>query len=394
MATLLLIVIYIAFIGLGLPDSLFGTAWPAIYAEFGIPVSLASIVSFISCFGTFVSSLFSAYVINRFGTGRVTAACTLVTVGALLGNAFAQSFWWLCVMAVPLGLGAGAIDAGLNNYVALHYKASDMNFLHCFYGIGVTLSPYLMSLALGSSNDWRGGYRLAFFVQLGIAVLLFMALPLWRRAHGSALYSADAEEKPRTLSMREMAKVPAIRAVWLVFITSCGVEVATGTWASTYLVQCAGMPLEAAARVVMFYYMGFAFGRLLSGLLAEKLTSWQLIQYSELFLVAAVLLMLLPLGGTAASIVLFLVGLGCGPVFPNMTHLAPRNFGRDVSQSVIGSQMAAAYVGIMALPPLYGLMAQFIGAWLLPWYLLVLCGVMVYATLRLISLMKKEGRYC
>ncbi|MBP3647932.1 MAG: MFS transporter [Clostridia bacterium] len=393
MATLLLIVIYIAFIGLGLPDSLFGTAWPAVYAEFNVPVSLASVVSLISCFGTFLSSLSSARVINRFGTGRVTAFCTLLTAAGLFGYSLSPSFFWMCLLAVPMGLGAGAIDTALNNYVALHYSASHMNFLHCFYGIGVTVSPYFMSLALAGAGNWRGGYRLAFWVQICISCVMFIALPLWNRVRHGAL-AAEAEEEPvRTLSMREMAKLPSVRAVWLVFITSCGVEVTTGAWSSTYLVQAKGMALDAAARAVMLYYFGFALGRLLSGLLSSKLTSWQLIKYSEIIMFVAIPFLLLPLGSFVASICLFLIGLGCGPVFPNMTYLTPLNFGRDVSQSVIGSQMAAAYIGIMALPPLFGLLAQFISAWLLPLYLLVMMALMVYATLRLTAQMKKEGRY-
>lgn len=390
MTTLLLIVIYIAFIGLGLPDSLFGTAWPAIYVEFGVPVSLASVVSLISCFGTFLSSLFSARLINRFGTGKVTAVCTLMTVAGLFGYSLSPGFIWMCLLAIPMGLGAGAIDAGLNNYVALHYSASQMNYLHCFYGIGVTVSPYLMSLTLAGSTNWRAGYLLAFWVQLCISLVMFLALPLWQRVHQQNLTSAE-EEAPRTLSMRELAKMPAVRAVWVVFITSCGVEVTTGAWSSTYLVQSKGMALDAAARVVMLYYLGFALGRLFSGLLSEKLTSWQLIGYSQGLMALALVFLLLPLGPIAAGVGLFLIGLGCGPVFPNMTYLAPLNFGRDVSQSVIGSQMAAAYVGIMALPPLFGLLTQFIGAWLMPWYLLLLTAWMVYATLKLVAEMKKKG---
>ena len=391
MTTLLLIVIYIAFIGLGLPDSLFGTAWPAIYVEFGVPVSLASVVSLISCFGTFLSSLFSARLLNRFGTGKVTAVCTLMTVAGLFGYSLSPGFIWMCLLAVPMGLGAGAIDTGLNNYVALHYSASQMNYLHCFYGLGVTVSPYLMSLALSDSTNWRTGYRLAFWLQLSIALVMFAALPLWRRVHQQNL-TASEDEAPRTLSILELAKMPAVRAVWVVFITSCGVEVTAGAWSSTYLVQAKGMALDAAARVVMLYYLGFALGRLFSGLLSEKLTSWQLIGYSQGIMALALIFLLLPLGPIAAGVGLFLVGLGCGPVFPNMTYLAPLNFGRDVSQSVIGSQMAAAYVGIMALPPLFGLLTQFIGAWLMPWYLLFLNAAMIYATLTLVAAIQKKGQ--
>lgn len=391
MATFLLIVIYIAFIGLGLPDSLFGTAWPAIYVEFGVPVSFGSAVSLISCFGTFLSSLFSARLINRFGTGKVTAFCTLLTVAALLGYSVSPGFIWMCLLAVPMGLGAGSIDAGLNNYVALHYNARHMNFLHCFYGVGVTVSPYLMSLALGDAGQWRGGYRMAFWIQLCIALILFITLPLWQRAHRNAL-AHEEEAVPRTLGLRELSRLPAVRAVWLVFITSCGVEVTTGAWCSTFLVEARGMAMDAAARIVMLYYFGFALGRFLSGVLSSKFTSWQLIGASQGLMTVALILLLLPLGAVGAGIALFFVGLGCGPVFPNMTYLTPHNFGRDVSQSVIGSQMAASYAGIMVLPPLFGLLTQFIGAWLLPGYLLVLTGLMIFSTLQLLRILKEERK--
>ncbi len=392
MTTLLLIIIYIAFIGLGLPDSLFGTAWPAIFVEFGTPVSFGSLVSLISCFGTFLSSLVSPRLLNRYGTGRVTAVCTLITVATLFGYSVSPSFWWMCMLAVPMGLGAGAIDAGLNNYVALHYSARHMNFLHCFYGIGVTISPYLMSLALANNGNWRGGYRLAFWIQLCICAMLFVSLPLWKKVNHQPAGAVE-EEAPKTLSMRQLARMPAVRAVWLIFITTCGIECTAGAWGSTYLVQTKGMAVDAAARMVMLYYLGFALGRFLSGVLAGKLTSWQLILCGQFLLLCSIVFLLLPLGSFAAAIGLFLIGLGNGPVFPNLTHLAPRNFGRDVSQSVIGSQMAAAYIGIMALPPLFGLLTQFVGSWLMPYYLLVLFALMSYATLRLISLMKREGRY-
>ena len=392
MSALLLCVIYIAFIGLGLPDSLLGAAWPAIHLDFAVPVSYANFISMLSSLCTITASLNSARVIKRFGVGRVIAASTALTVVGLLGYSLSQHFAWLIVLTIPLGLGAGAIDTGLNNYVALHYNANHMSFLHCFYGVGVTLSPYLMSLALSAQGGWRGGYRLAFSVQVVIMLVTAAALPLWNRVEHPECQHAQ-EETMRTLSLRELARIPAVRAVWLVFITACGMEFTVGGWCSTYLVQAKGMPVDAAARMAMLFYLGMAIGRFLSGLLANRLTAWQLVRYSELLVLGSILLLLLPLGIAAAGAGIFLIGLGIGPLFPNMTHLTPQNFGRDVCQSVIGSQQASSTVGIMLLPALFGLLTQYIGAWLFPWYLGLLFLGLVYDTLKLIGIMKKEGRY-
>ena len=392
MSLLLLFVIYIAFIGLGLPDSLLGAAWPAIHTDFAVPVSYANFISILSSLCTITASLNSARVIKRFGVGRVIAASTALTVLGLLGYSLSQHFWWLIVLTVPLGLGAGAIDTGLNNYVALHYNANHMSFLHCFYGVGVTLSPYLMSLALSAQGGWRGGYRLAFTVQIVIMLITVAALPLWKRVEQPAQQSSQ-EVPMRTLSLRELARIPAVRAVWLVFITSCGMEFTVGGWCSTYLVQAKGVPVDAAARMAMLFYLGMAIGRFLSGILSGKLTAWQLVRYSEILTLGAIILLILPLGLPVSGIGIFLIGLGIGPLFPNMTHLTPKNFGRDVCQSVIGSQQASSTVGIMLLPALFGLFTQYIGAWLFPFYLGLLFLGLVYATLKLISIMKQEGRY-
>ena len=392
MSLLLLFVIYIAFIGLGLPDSLLGAAWPAIHTDFAVPVSYANFISILSSLCTITASLNSARVIKRFGVGRVIAASTALTALGLLGHSLSQHFWWLIVLTVPPGVRAGAIDTGLNNYVALHYNANHMSFLHCFYGVGVTLSPYLMSLALSSQGGWRGGYRLAFTVQIVIMLITVAALPLWKRVEQPAQQSSQ-EVPMRTLSLRELARIPAVRAVWLVFITSCGMEFTVGGWCSTYLVQAKGVPVDAAARMAMLFYLGMAIGRFLSGILSGKLTAWQLVRYSEILTLGAIILLILPLGLPVSGIGIFLIGLGIGPLFPNMTHLTPKNFGRDVCQSVIGSQQASSTVGIMLLPALFGLFTQYIGAWLFPFYLGLLFLGLVYATLKLISIMKQEGRY-
>ena len=390
MATALLIIIYMAFIGLGIPDSLFGTAWPAIYPEFGAPLSAASYVTLLISGGTVVSSLLSDRIINRFGTGKVTAVSTAMTAAALLGFSLSPDLPWLCLFAIPLGLGAGAIDSGLNNYVALHYKAAHMNFLHCFYGIGVSLSPYLMSLALAGEGGWRGGYRLVFYCQLAIALITLLSLPLWSR--GKTDNPAVVEGVPRTISMAGLIRIPAVRTVWAVFFASCAIEYTCGTWGSTFLVSAKGLAVEHAAQMVTFYYAGMALGRFLSGMLAGRLSSWRLIQTGQGVVLGAIAL-LLPLPAAVSGVGLFLIGLGNGPLFPNLIHLTPKNFGIEISQSVMGTQMAASYMGIMLMPPLFGLLAQAVGAWVLPGFLLLLFVVMAASMGLLLHLLKKQGRY-
>ncbi len=389
MATLLLIVIYMAFIGLGIPDSLFGTAWPAIYLEFSLPFSYGSFVTFaISC-GTVLSSLVSARFINRFGTALVTAISTALTALALLGFSLSGGIFFFCLLAIPLGLGAGAVDAALNNYVALHYSASHMSFLHCFYGVGVTISPYLMSLALSDNNNWRNGYRLAFFLQITITLVTFLSLPLWKRVRHKG---KEREETvtPRTLTMRELFGMRDVRFVWLAFISSCGLEWLCGSWCSTFLVESKGMSPDRAALMVTFYYLGMSLGRFLSGVLANKLSSWRIIHLGQGILAVALIVFALPLPTPVITISLFLIGFGNGPIYPNLTHLTPIHFGRDISQSVMGSQMAAAYVGVMLTPPLFAFVAQRVGSFILPYFLLGFFVLLAIATLFLFRSAQKK----
>ena len=387
MATLLLIVIYIAFIGLGVPDSLFGTAWPAIYTDLNLPVSWASIVTIIVSCGTTTSSLLSSWLISRFGTGKITAVSTLMTALALLGFSCSDSMLWLCLCAIPLGLGAGSIDTALNNYVALHYKASHMNFLHCFYGIGVSLSPYLMSLAL-SKGTWEGGYRAVFWFQLAIAALTVLALPLWKKVR-HAQNGEEEEETPRVLSFPALMKMPKVRMACLVFIGYCALEYTCGTWGSTFLVNAKGAAADTAARMVTFYYIGLALGRFLSGVLAGRLHSRQLVKIGQTILLAAIASLFLPLPSAFCSVSLFFIGLGNGPIFPNMLHLTPELFGKDLSQAVIGAEMATSYIGVLLAPALFGLIAQNVTAALFPVYLLVLYALMITGTAA--SVYKKDG---
>ena len=368
--TTLLIIIFITFIGVGLPDSVLGTAWPAIYREFDLPVSLAGYISSTVSACTIISSLISSKVINKFGTGVVSAVSTLMTAAALLGFAFMKNVGFFFLLAVPLGLGAGSIDTALNNFVALHYSASKMNFLHCFYGLGVAASPYVMSLALGADDNWRKGYIIIGLIQFGIALIAVLSLPLWKKAE-----KKDKDENPtppKTLTLSQLFKMPAVRLSCLAFFGSCALELCAGSWSSTYFVSIKGLSSDKAAQITMLFYVGLASGRFLSGMTAQKIGRWRIIRIAALVLFSAIILFILPLPLPAAAAALFLIGLGIGPVFPNLTHLTPQNFGADISQSVIGVQQASSYTGIMLMPWLFGILAQAISPALFPYYLLVL----------------------
>lgn len=375
MATLLLMVIYLAFIGLGLPDSLFGAAWPAIYAEYNLPLSFGSFLTVISFSGTTISSLCSAKVINRFGTNKVTAFSTALTAVALLVMSFTESYWPMCLCALPLGLGAGSIDTALNNYVALHYSATQMSFLHCFYGVGVSVSPYILSLVLNGENGWRGGYRIAVLIQVFIAAVLFCTIPLWKKAHGKE----DGEEEPevKVLSLKEIVKIPGVKVMWSLFICSCTIECTCGSWGSTFLVEHKGFAVEKAAEIITFYYVGMALGRFLSGVVATKLHSWTIIKIGQVVMGIALVLLCLPVGGVLPGISLFLVGLGNGPLFPNFSYLTPENFGEELSPAIIGTQMAVSSIAIMTTPVLCSVLGQFLGMGIFPIYLMVFFALMM-----------------
>ena len=385
----LLIVIYIAFIGLGVPDSLIGSAWPAIHTEMNVPVEAVSILTFIISGCTVLSSMFSAGILNKLGTAKVTAFSTAMTAAALFGFSVAPSFWFMIPLAVLLGLGAGAIDSGLNNYVALHCKASHMNFLHCFYGVGVTLSPYLMSQAL-SNVGWRGGYRYAFYVQAVITVLLIVSLPLWKKTSSN---QQTEEEKGVNLTLLQMAKKREVRQVWIIMLTTNAIEYACGVWGSTYLVTEKGFETKHGALALTVYYAGMSIGRFVSGLLSEKISTWKRIGIGVAVLAPAIAIMLLPLPGAVTVVGLFLVGWGNGAIYPNMIHLTPHNFGKEVSQSIMGSQIAFAYIGVMLAPPTVSLISGLFGIKVYPVLLAVLYVIMVITLKLFINRLKKQNRY-
>ena len=389
MATILLVVIYIAFIGLGVPDSLIGSAWPAIHTEMAIPVEVVSVLTFLISGCTVLSSMFSARILNKIGTAKVTAFSTAMTAVALFGFSVSPSFWFMIPLAVVLGLGAGAIDSGLNNYVALHFKASHMNFLHCFYGVGVSLSPYLMSRAL-SNVGWRGGYRYAFYVQLFIAVLLIVSVPLWKKTSSA---EESEEEKGINLTLLQMAKKAEVRQVWIIMLVTNAIEYACGVWGSTYLVEQKGFEVKHGALALTIYYVGMSIGRFLSGLLSDKISTWKRIGIGCAILAPAIAIMLLPLHGVVTVVGLFLVGLGNGSIYPNMIHLTPHNFGKEVSQSIMGSQIAFAYIGVMLAPPMVSLISRLFGIRIYPVLLAVFYVAMVVALKCFINRLKKQGRY-
>ncbi len=379
----LLIVIFISFIGVGLPDSLLGAAWPAIYREFDLPISLAGYIASTCSFGTVLSSLMSARLINRFGTGLVTAVSTLLTAIALLGYSQTSNPIFFFLLAIPLGLGAGAVDTALNAFVALHYTASQMSYLHCFYGLGVAISPFIMSWALGEDENWRKGYFTVALIQFGITAICFISLPLWNRAKKQAEEESDAEVK--TLTIKELVKTPGVLVSCFAFFTTCSIELTAGSWSASYFVNTKGLHTDQAALIAMLFYVGLAGGRFLSGVLMNKLGRRRMLRISLLIQPAAIILFLLPVHYYVTALALLLIGLGIGPVYPNLMHLTPDIFGEDIAQSVMGLQQALTYVGIMVMPWLFGVLAQSFSTALLPYYLLI---IFVLYALMLTLLMK------
>ena len=379
MATILLVFIYIFYIGLGVPDSLLGAAWPAIYSELSVPVSYASFISSIISCGTVFSSLFSTRVIAKLGTPRVTVLSTSLTAIALLGFSCSHNFLWLCICGIPLGIGAGSIDTALNNYVALHYTSMQINFLHCFYGVGVTISPYLMSFALSDNMNWRGGYRTVFFIQLTIAALSVISLPIWKKVK----QALPQEEPIRVLSLSQMLRRRKIWASCGVFLGISSLESTCLIWGSTYLSESVGMSADVAAALITFYFIGMTVGRLLSGLLTIKYSDWQIIFSGQAVIFVAIILLLMQTNAIITALGLFLIGLGNGPVFPNITHLTPGLYSKETSQSIIGIEMAFSNLSIMLTPILFGVVTTYTGVAIFPKFLLIMFLIMIGCTITL-----------
>ena len=374
MFQLLLVIIYLSFISLGLPDSLLGSAWPTMYPQLGVPVSYAGIISMIIALGTIVSSLQSDRLTRRLGTGKVTAISVAMTAVALWGFSVSSAFWQLCLWAFPYGLGAGSVDASLNNYVALHYKSKHMSWLHCMWGLGASGGPVIMGWALAHSG-WQSGYRIISVLQVVLTAIIIFSLPLWKKP-GEETGEEIAREH-RTLP--QLMRVPGVPEVMAMFACYSVVETTAGMWASSYCTLQRGIDAGTAASWASLFYVGITVGRFLSGFIAMKLNDHQMINLGFVLVALGILPILLPLGSAALVTGLVTVGLGCAPIYPSVIHETPLNFGRNLSMALTGVQMAAAYVGNVVFPPLFGLLAQYISISLYPWYLLaalVLMAVM------------------
>ncbi len=391
MTQLLLAIIYLAFISLGLPDSLLGSAWPTMYQQFGVPISYAGIISMIISAGTIVSSLQSDRLTKKLGTGKVTAISVAATAVALFGFSFSHSFWVLCLWAIPYGLGAGSVDASLNNYVALHYESRHMSWLHCMWGVGATAGPYIMGIALSMGQGWNMGYRYIGIIQVVLTAVLVFSLPLWkgRKSTTENLQNAEMEQllenvsekadttAEKALSLREILKIAGAKEVMLCFFCYCALEQTAGLWASSYLTLHKGVSSETAAIFASLFYIGITVGRAISGFITMKLNDTQMVRLGQSIIVLGIMAMVLPGSNVLALAGLILIGLGCAPIYPCVIHSTPAHFGADKSQAIIGVQMAFAYIGILAMPPLFGVLASRISVALLPCYLFAILVVMV-----------------
>ena len=383
MFSLLLAVIYLAFISLGLPDSLLGSVWPTIYQEFNVPVSYAGAIFMIISAGTIFSSLQSDRLTKSLGTGKVTAFSVLMTAVALFGFSISHSYWMLVLWAIPYGLGAGSVDASLNNYVALHYKSHHMSWLHCMWGVGASIGPYIMSFALVNGQTWNMGYRYISLIQVALTIIIMLSLPLWKKRPVISDIQEAENGKDKVLTLKEIFNIPGAKQLMLMFFCYCALEQTAGLWASSYLVLQHGFDLEVATSYGSLFFIGITLGRAISGFITMKLNDKQMIYLGQGLILIGIIIMCLPLGHQVALMGLVTIGLGCAPIYPCIIHSTPSNFGKDKSQAIIGVQMASAYVGNLLMPPLFGIIANHISAIVFPIYLLLILIVMVVMHIKL-----------
>lgn len=374
MYSFLLALIYIAFISLGLPDSLLGSGWPVMHTELGVPVSFMGIISMVISGGTIISSLLSDRLTRKLETKTVTVISVLLTVVALFGFSLSNRFWMLIVFAVPYGLGAGAIDAALNNYVALHYKAKHMSWLHCFWGVGTIVSPFIMGYAL-TNHTWNSGYRIVGLIQLAISVLLIVTLPVWK------VNKTTDEKVGKSVGLIGALKIKGVPFLLIGFFSYCAAEATTMQWASTYFAEVKKIPAERAAALASLFYIGITAGRFISGFITDKLGDRKMILIGTAVLICGIIALLIPTDSYIAAFIAFLViGFGCAPIYPCIIHSTPNNFGAENSGAIIGIQMASAYVGSTFIPPLFGLLGNSAGFEIMPIYILAFFILMITMT--------------
>lgn len=384
MFSLLLALIYVSFISLGLPDSLLGSAWPQMQESLGVSLSLGGVISFIITASTILSSLMSHRVIQRFGTGGVTMCSVAMTALALFGFSLSNSFFALCLWAIPYGLGAGSVDAALNNFVALHCKAKHMSWLHCFWGIGATGGPYIMGLCLSRGMGWQAGYRTISFLQMALTLILLLSLPLWKKQE--LPISGGETVRPQTPQWGKLLKRPGVKAALTAFFFYSALELTTGLWGSSYMVAVRGISAETAAKWISLFYLGITAGRFFSGFLTLRFSDDAMVRLGEGTAIVGILLILLPLHNLFLCLGLILTGLGCAPIYPSLLHATPRRFGKSLSQSLMGTQMAISYLGSTTMPPVSGFLSEKISMGLYPVLLLVFALCMTILT--------EKGRHC
>jgi len=386
--TVLLVLMAISYIGVGLPDSVLGTVWPAVYEDLNLPVSLAGYIALTVSFFTMLSCLMSTRLTKRFGTGNVTVVSTALTALALLGLSVSDNIIFFFLLSVPLGVGAGTVDSALNGFVALNCTSSQMSYLHCFYGLGVTLSPYLVSLCLADDNNWKRAYLTVGLLQSAITLILFIALPYWKKKEKNNI---EKEETPaRVLSTKELLKMPSVVLSCVVFFVICACEYTAGVWSSTFFAEYKGFSADKAAKSAMLFYIGMTLGRFVSGIVGKKLKSLQILKICVAILLSASVIIALPLPSYVSCLGLLLFGFGMGPTFPNLSYLVPTLFGRDISQSVIGMQLASTYLGIMVMPSVFGQIAENLSAGLFPYFLFVLMILFVFSAVLIKKALRKE----
>ena len=386
MFNLILALTYICFISLGLPDSLLGSAWPVMQVQMSVPVSYAGIVSMIICLGTVLSSLMSSVMIRKLGIGKIISISVLMTAVALFGFSVSSQYWMLLLWAIPYGLGAGCVDSVLNNYAALHFKSNHMSWLHCSWGIGASISPYIMSFALVKLDNWNYGYLIVAVLQFVLSFFIFRSIPLWK----DSVAEDEHKIESKTLSVRQILEIPGAVVCFATFFGYCAVELTASLWASSYLVQARGVSPEVASGCASLFYIGLTVGRAINGFLAMRFSDRTLIRLGLGIIFAGIMLSFIEVHAMFAYAGFVVIGLGCAPVYPCIIHMTPDLFGKDKSQAIIGVQIAFAYLGFCTMPPLFGLIANHISIKLLPAYLLVLLALIVVMHEKLVRMKTKQ----
>lgn len=386
MATFLILIIYIAFISLGLPDAVLGAAWPIMQVELNAPLEAAGFLFGMVSVGTVLSSLVSGPLLKKYGTGRVTVFSVMLTAIGLLGFNYSISIYWLLLFTLPLGLGAGAVDAGLNDYVAIHYKAHHMNWLHAFWGVGATMGPLVLSQFISRGYSWRNGYLVIAVFQFVLVLVLLLTLPLWKKVAGEKPLNQEVsqEEAPsETRKKTNVFKLAGVKWALLTFVFYTGIEQTVNLWGSTFLVDSKGIDPATAAKWLSYYFLGITIGRVMSGFISFKLNNKQMLRLGQTIVLVGALILLLPLANPFMLVGLILIGLGCAPVYPSMLHETPVRFGEEFSQHVMGLQLAAGNTGALLLPPLFGLVASHLSVNLLPMFLVAYAIILLFSTERL-----------